>query len=779
MSSFEGTMFLYKDAVLDNFEEKNRMKSIYFLSHFHADHMTGLKTESFKNCLTANNAKICMSKITQSLLLNRKEYSHLDKLIQVLDVNVAHRIKLRKENPYYVTVTLLPAGHCPGSVMFLFEGEQGNILYTGDFRLARQDIESMNALFVNGRPKDLKAIHCDTTFLVEKAKYLPTRQLLTSHILELIRGWLDSSKKHQIVLKHKATLGYEQIYVDIYNNLNEKVHVNSSNYKVYQTIDDIARSTTPTMNESIRVHCRCWTKEQSTNSCLPCEASAAPDDILFISLSALGFVQGLRNEDVLIKVGENSYKGLYSFHSSYMEICDLIRILKPDRVFPNVIPNGQSAEEVQERLNALVSNYQKEKEEREIELLNEAKKKTSIFRAEMTNHSHEFDFFHSLNDEQTQNKAENRTQKVKDSRGVKYNEKTGMFSFGFACETLSEKEPSQSTNASLNEDTKSTEGAEEEMEQTLQDETQKGITNTKELKSILEKTDHLTNYTNKPKSNSVFNEEERSAAADDKDDEAKSSESKKRKLNDGTGVADERSLNESNVSQSSKVIENTSNPLKRKPVENKDIPIIYISSDSEPTQPNPPRHYEIALLASQPMEPDMTRMTQGGWLINYARGEQEIVYLSDDTDTEEGEILYEEQVNFLIKKVNCFNPFVLSIKLRKRKQNMRERWARRWEEKIKNPNIAQEDLEAMEKRYKMLDNCHLNSSQKIIDRDCNDSVELGKTVTKMDLNSQEYEGDLDTTNESYISNNFKNRIKRLTKKRNSPSAHDVVDLTVD
>lgn len=33
----------------------------------------------------------------------------------------------------YFTVTAIPAGHCPGSIMLLFEYKK-RVLYTGDFR---------------------------------------------------------------------------------------------------------------------------------------------------------------------------------------------------------------------------------------------------------------------------------------------------------------------------------------------------------------------------------------------------------------------------------------------------------------------------------------------------------------------------------------------------------------------------------------------------------------------------------------------------------------------
>lgn len=51
--------------------------------------------------------------------------------IRALEVGESHVLPLDEIGRETMTVTLMDANHCPGSVMFLFEGYFGTILYTG------------------------------------------------------------------------------------------------------------------------------------------------------------------------------------------------------------------------------------------------------------------------------------------------------------------------------------------------------------------------------------------------------------------------------------------------------------------------------------------------------------------------------------------------------------------------------------------------------------------------------------------------------------------------
>ncbi|XP_036894608.1 5' exonuclease Apollo isoform X2 [Sturnira hondurensis] len=81
-----------------------------------------------------------------------------------------------------MTVTLMDANHCPGSVMFLFEGYFGTILYTGDFRYTPSMLKEP-ALSLG---KQIHTLYLDNTNCNPDLA-LPSQQEATRQIVELIR----------------------------------------------------------------------------------------------------------------------------------------------------------------------------------------------------------------------------------------------------------------------------------------------------------------------------------------------------------------------------------------------------------------------------------------------------------------------------------------------------------------------------------------------------------------------------------------------------------------
>jgi hypothetical protein len=150
----------------------------YFLSHFHSDHYMGL---------TANwtHGPIYCSKVTGSLV--KSQLRTAGKYVVELEFEETVPVPETKD----VTVTMIPANHCPGSSLFLFEkttsGKTQRILHCGDFRACPSHVEHpklrpemVDAL--SGRTKQQKIDVCylDTTYLNPRYSFPPQHDVINA-----------------------------------------------------------------------------------------------------------------------------------------------------------------------------------------------------------------------------------------------------------------------------------------------------------------------------------------------------------------------------------------------------------------------------------------------------------------------------------------------------------------------------------------------------------------------------------------------------------------------
>jgi DNA cross-link repair 1A protein len=155
-------------------------QNAYFLSHFHSDHYVGL-TASW------SHGPIYCSKVTGNLV--RQQLRVDPKLVVDLEFEETREIP----DTGGVRVTMIPANHCPGSSLFLFEKDVGKgktsrlqrVLHCGDFRACKAHIEHPllrpNVLdTVTGKDKQQKLDVCylDTTYLNPKYSFPPQQQVI-------------------------------------------------------------------------------------------------------------------------------------------------------------------------------------------------------------------------------------------------------------------------------------------------------------------------------------------------------------------------------------------------------------------------------------------------------------------------------------------------------------------------------------------------------------------------------------------------------------------------
>nr|XP_046234785.1 protein artemis isoform X2 [Scatophagus argus] len=348
----------YPTISLDRFDRENLHARAYFLSHCHKDHMKGLKGPVLKRKLQlSRTVRLYCSFVTKELLLSNPKYSFWEEYIVPLELESPTQISLVDEasgEKEDIVVTLLPAGHCPGSVMFLFEGSQGNVLYTGDFRLATGDASRIEHLHSGSRVKDIQSVYLDSTFYDPRFYRIPTREVCLNGILELVRDWISQSSYHVVWLNCKAAYGYEYLFTNLGEEFNTQIHVNS--LTMFKKMPEILSYMTT--DRRTQIHACRHPKEDEffQGSRLPCGCTASdgtPLRIISIKPSTMWFGERMKKTKVIIKTGASSFRACFSFHSSYSELKDFLSYLRPVNVYPNVIPIGRTLSEVTQMLKLM------------------------------------------------------------------------------------------------------------------------------------------------------------------------------------------------------------------------------------------------------------------------------------------------------------------------------------------------------------------------------------------------------------------------------------------
>uniref|UniRef100_A0A3B3ZN11 Protein artemis n=1 Tax=Periophthalmus magnuspinnatus TaxID=409849 RepID=A0A3B3ZN11_9GOBI len=318
MSSFAGRMKEYSNISLDRFDRENIHARAYFLSHCHKDHMKGLKGPLLKRKLqSSRTVRLYCSFVTKELLLSNPKYSFWEDYIVPLELESPTQISLVDEasgEKEDIVVTLLPAGHCPGSVMFLFEGGQGNVLYTGDFRLAIGDASRIEYLHSGSRVKEIQSVYVDSTFYDPRFYQIPSRDVCLNGILELVRNWICQSPYHVVWLNCKAAYGYEYLFTNLGEEFKTQIHIN--NLAMFKKMPEILNYVTTENKTQIHACRHPKDEEFLQGNRLPCGSTASdgtPLQIISIKPSTMWFGERSKKTNVIINVFHVYLSLLFNF----------------------------------------------------------------------------------------------------------------------------------------------------------------------------------------------------------------------------------------------------------------------------------------------------------------------------------------------------------------------------------------------------------------------------------------------------------------------------------
>ena len=309
MPHIRGTPFIVDDF---RFATRHRLYKnfIYFLSHFHADHYRGL------SCSFDHGPIYCVRE-TAELVFAR--FPALRERVVVVELNQPCTVSLGES--FEAKVTFMDANHIIGSAMILFEGEFGNVLYSGDLRWHDKLIEMNTPLFnPNGSlklPIDeliLDNTYCDPIFA------FPSQENCVEIIKEIVEKNREEFGDALRVKMYCYTIGKEEICLDLARKFKTKVVLDADRFR---------------MITKLNYHPGFFTrdpKEGFIHMSKGVNAGEKEQEDATIHINLTGWI----NCSSYLSLKKNEYLVAYSSHSNFKELDRFVSLIRP-AVLNNIV----------------------------------------------------------------------------------------------------------------------------------------------------------------------------------------------------------------------------------------------------------------------------------------------------------------------------------------------------------------------------------------------------------------------------------------------------------
>eukprot|EP00049_Salpingoeca_infusionum_P008797 m.144969 g.144969 ORF g.144969 m.144969 type:complete len:1801 (+) comp14135_c1_seq12:190-5592(+) len=339
--------------VVDNFNDPKLQQqgNLFFLSHFHADHYGKLSHKTW-----SGHNQIYCSPITRALVIGilglAEENVVAIPLNQAIDV-AGHR------------VMATDAGHCPGAVMLWFcvrkheasvTGDTADTwhLHTGDCRFSSewQSLPCLNPL------PPISSMFLDTTYCHPKHTF-PRNELAAQFVADTVaRELAGPDQDNVLVLIAAYTIGKEKIMLKVNEKTSKRVYVNERKYDILQKLElgvNLSQVFTTKMEET-NIQVVAWNtigdpapggwtvfpRYQDMHDMLDHFSPRFTRVVAFIptgwthAISQATVAQGDFPHHCEVKNKVTVYSVPYSEHSSFPELVDFVKWIRPARVIPTV-----------------------------------------------------------------------------------------------------------------------------------------------------------------------------------------------------------------------------------------------------------------------------------------------------------------------------------------------------------------------------------------------------------------------------------------------------------